>query len=192
MRLWAELVNSSAGVSAYTPPRATLVFLDSGNNGSSAGPPTNPTNALLYAQFAQDDAPSTGRLQVGPNYIPPRFWQPLWVIATSPPPPPPPPQSPPPPPPYDWAVLTSGPPTVPGQSPFTCAMETKPSEDSLGKSQGVYLLARSPTPPAGTLEALRSAAASKGLDLTPLANVTHDGCLYPPFPMAPAPAPGVR
>mmetsp|Transcript_159267 Transcript_159267/g.281188 ORF Transcript_159267/g.281188 Transcript_159267/m.281188 type:complete len:218 (-) Transcript_159267:103-756(-) len=107
----------------------------------------------LYAKIV--DA-KTGKLEVGPYFVPTRFGGPYWVIA------------------YDetegYAVISGGPPTVEGED-GKCRTGSSSVNDA-----GLWIFTRQQTRDEALVNLARSIAESKGFDLTALNDVDQSTC----------------
>mmetsp|Transcript_36129 Transcript_36129/g.95207 ORF Transcript_36129/g.95207 Transcript_36129/m.95207 type:complete len:224 (-) Transcript_36129:133-804(-) len=106
------------------------------------------------------------KLSVGPCALPekvPYSHGPYWIVAAGP-------KSSD----YEWALVSGGQPTIPGATEGTCKTGTGVN------GSGLWIFLRSALRDEDAIQMVRQIAAEKGFDLTVLADVDQEGCLYQP------------
>jgi len=116
-------------------------------------------SALLRAVYVDAD---TGKLKVGPDFVPRSLFGPYWVVATDSYPTDPNFKG------YEWAVVSAGPPSTPSNG--GC------KNTGVVNDVGLWLFSRSPNPSQKDVQAMRDVAAAKGFDLSVLVNVEQNKC----------------
>lgn len=164
-----------------SPPAGRILVFNQAKRGSVTGPRQNPSNSLLNAVVRDSQ---TGKLAVGPSFIPTALYGPYWVVAAGPGSPGTPDFTG-----YEWAIVSGGPPTEQGSTPNTCRNPTGSSLlNPIGSGEGLWLFTRESVANSSTVDLMRGVAASKGFDVSVLVPVAQAGCSYEPFPAQPGPA----